>query len=418
MLQNNPKRANLINMGDVSNQREGNDQINVKIDKNGVLTPKESHIENRLTKFQKLTKDQRQSLRQKTTQLNIDSFSEIEYEYDQCNHQLSSWYLQLESLRYQAETQEILELLEEMENSIDKVKIRRNKLEIQLYKIAENKSDIYKKLKMPKRYGSNSGGKNLGEQIKHYHEFSPKDPDSRFSAVWNSLVQAGENPDALDLNEEGYKNALLIKLKGEALDYFLTYMNKPLDELIHILGNRFEKYPQRAEWIKHIKTFKKEPTETITQSLERLKFYIHKATLNKSDEEKRFLENTTILTKLKGVVSEEVWKKLMEDKMKAEEQGKYFQLLDSLIVAQHANDMEYQNDDFNIGLNTIDLNDSPCQHDDSKHQNQNLSKDINLEAYNIIIENNKQIKQNEEIIFPDYTIFHDEIQLGEIDDLY
>ena len=150
--------------------------------------------------------------------------------------------------------------------------------------------------------------------------------------MWNSLVQAGENPDALDFNEEGYKNALLIKLKGEALDYLMTYMEKPLNELIHILENRFEKSPQKAEWIKNIKTFKKEPTETITQSLERLKLYIYKATLNKSDEEKRFLENTTILTKLKGVVSDEVWKKIMQDKLKAEEEGRYFKLLDSLIV--------------------------------------------------------------------------------------
>ena len=46
----------------------------------------------------------------------------------------------------------------------------------------------------------------------------------------------------------------------------------------------------------------------------------------------------------------------MEEKMKAEEQGKEFKLLDSLIVAQHAHDMENQRDDFNIGVNTMDLN--------------------------------------------------------------
>ena len=373
-----------------------------------------------MIKFQKLTKEQRQSLRQKTTQLNVDSFTEVEYEYDQCNHQLSSWYLQLETLKNQEETPEILELLQEMGNSIEKVKTRRDKLEKQLYKIAENKSDIYKKLKMPKRYGSNSGGKNLGEQIKHYHEFSPTDPDSRFSAVWNSLVQAGENPDALDFNEEGYKNALLIKLKGEALDYLMTYMEKPLNELIHILENRFEKSPQKAEWIKNIKTFKKEPTETITQSLERLKLYIYKATLNKSDEEKRFLENTTILTKLKGVVSDEVWKKIMQDKLKAEEEGRYFKLLDSLIVAQHANDVEHQNDDFNIGLNTIDLNNLPCQHDYSKHQNQIQSGDEHMKAYNMTIYDNEET-QHKEMPFPNNSsniVDHDQIQLGNIDDLF
>ena len=77
-----------------------------------------------MIKFQKLTKEQRQSLRQKTTQLNVDSFTEVEYEYDQCNHQLSSWYLQLETLKNQEETPEILELLQEMGNSIEKVKTR------------------------------------------------------------------------------------------------------------------------------------------------------------------------------------------------------------------------------------------------------------------------------------------------------
>ena len=82
-----------------------------------------------MIKFQKLTKEQRQSLRQKTTQLNVDSFTEVEYEYDQCNHQLSSWYLQLETLKNQEETPEILELLQEMGNSIEKVKTRRDKLQ-------------------------------------------------------------------------------------------------------------------------------------------------------------------------------------------------------------------------------------------------------------------------------------------------
>ena len=110
----------------------------------------------------------------------------------------------------------------------------------------------------------------------------------------------------------------------------------------------------------------------------------------------------------------------MQDKLKAEEEGRYFKLLDLLIVAQHANDLENQDDDFNIELNTIDLNNLPCQHDYSKHQNQIQSEDAHMEAYNMTICDNEET-QHKEMTFPNNSSNiedHDQIQLGYINDLF
>ena len=268
----------------------------------------------------KITFEERDKMREKTTQLNADSYKEIEFKYDQVLHQLSAWDLQLETLKSKEYTPRIGEHLKEMAKSITFLKRREEELETQLRKIAERKSDIFHTLRMPKRYGKFSNIK-CSQTLRMVPEFDPNKPRDRFSTTWESLLITGEDENGLDLSETGYKLALTLRLKGEASDYVLTYKDKPLPELIGILEARFEKRQYKSDWIQKLKTFTKQEGESMITMIERLKYYVTKANLNKTSAERSFLESNIIIGKLKEVVSREMWMKLWRKRRKTKKEA-------------------------------------------------------------------------------------------------
>ena len=117
-------------------------------------------------------------------------------------------------------------------------------------------------------------------------------------------------------------------------DFLITYRDKPLSELVAILEKRFEKKQYQADWIQQLREFSKESDDSLISSLERLKFIVANVYLNKTDDEKAFLETNIILGKLKDVVSKEMWRKIIDEKRKNDERGQEFNILDAIIVAE------------------------------------------------------------------------------------
>ena len=153
----------------------------------------------------------------------------------------------------------------------DRLQQQKADIENQLRKIAGKKSDIFHHFRLPKRYGKNSSIK-CADTLKMVPQFDP-DKAGKLSATWESLLITGEDKNGLDLSETGYKLALTLRLKGEALDYVLTYKEKSLQELMEILESRFEKKLHKADWIQNIKSFNKEKDESMISAIQRLKYY-------------------------------------------------------------------------------------------------------------------------------------------------
>lgn len=169
------------------------------------------------------------------------------------------------------------------------------------------------------------------------------------------LLITGEDENGLDLSETGYKLALTLWLKGEASDYVLTYKDKPLLELIGILEARFKKRQYKSDWIQKLKKITKQDGKSMITAIERLKYYVTKANLNKSSGERAFLESNIIIGKLKEVVSREMWMKIMEEKKKNKERGLEFNVLDALLIAEYLEKLTQEEYTPLVGIHNIEL---------------------------------------------------------------
>ena len=94
-------------------------------------------------------------------------------------------------------------------------------MEEQLHRIANRKSDVFTKLDLPKQFGKHSNI-TCAETLKLVPIFDPTKKDHKFAKTWNALVLTGEDPNGLDLSETGYRVALMLTVKGEAIDYITT----------------------------------------------------------------------------------------------------------------------------------------------------------------------------------------------------
>ena len=124
-------------------------------------------------------------------------------------------------------------------------------------------------------------------------------------ATWNLIVSVGEN---LELNEDGFKLALLSRLGDEYLKAFQTYSNLPLMEAVKSLVDQFDNPTQPYEFEQQLASFKRRDAESVGNSIQRLKMLIIQANPRALGKELEFLTETIILNKLPDIVTKDILK--------------------------------------------------------------------------------------------------------------
>ena len=192
-------------------------------------------------------------------------------------------------------------------------------------------SDIYPVIPMPTNYGPNNS-----YEVDNYKSIPPFDPlkdNIKLLHLWQMLITTGEKHDKL--SQSGFKNLLLSKLRGEAIDYFLCYQNDPLIQLIPKLIQRFDKRTRKSDYALEVRNFERREDESLLEAIQRLKYYLRNAYTNKSDLEMKFYEQNILEEKLQqGMVSKDIWKTVIKRKRRAQELEEDFDIEQACLLEE------------------------------------------------------------------------------------
>ena len=262
-----------------------------------------------------MNQQQLDSLQMLTTPLNIPKFKETRDKYELNQNQMKIFQYNLKGQKHSI-NKEIKEALKDLAQ-------KQNKLENELQTLAKKSNNIHHRLSMPTTFGLMDNPSQEGHMTDYdsVPKFIPNSPKfDNFELTWHNLVRAAGNR----LSEEGFKQVLGCKLFGDAAEYFNLYKEKPLDQLITILTNRFGSHKPTELYLQEIEDFKRTTGQSLTQTLEHLKFLVIKAYQNKSYEEQASMMNSIIRRTMPRLVSREVLKKIYEEEKRHDNTGIFF----------------------------------------------------------------------------------------------
>ena len=289
----------------------------------------------------RLSAEELRVLQSKTNQLNQKKFSETLREYHNNQTIMLSIKLQMESLKNVQKTPQLAKVMKEIELELEYQKELEIKLESELQTISSRRSDIYPVFTMPKQYGRK--GSYEYERIQGIPTFDPDDKNTRLSHTWElikSMASAPEN----DWSKACMKSVLYNRLKGKAIDYFYEYRDSPLDELIQILGKRFETHETKADFENQYEKFSRSPKETLLACITRLQYIIRRMSCDYTTEEKRVIEKQFLRAKLRKIVPKLVWQQTLSIENTRLETGESFDLIHEIQIAEKSYDESHDKD--------------------------------------------------------------------------
>ena len=210
-----------------------------------------------------------------TTPLNLPRFKDLRDKYETCLNQIKTFILQVDQLRGKRLDQNLQRTITEIKEAINTLKSKEVRLGQDLHMLAYKKSNIHHTLPMPSKYGKIDNPSEEGH-MRDYDsvpKFVPNNPNSRFQLTWNNLTRAA----GAKLSEDGYKQIVGCKLYGESASYFNLYKDRPLEELINILANRFCIDKPADQYIRDIEDYRRPKGQSILQTFAEIKFLINSA---------------------------------------------------------------------------------------------------------------------------------------------
>ena len=281
----------------------------------------------------KLSAEELKQMESKTNQLNKKKFEQVNREYRTNQTIVASIKLQLESLKNVKRTSQIETVLKELEFELTYQKDLENKLELELQKISSRRSDIYPAFTMPERYGRK--GTYDYRRIEGIPMFSPADKHTRLSHTWEMIKINALAPEN-DWSKECMKSILHNRLKGEAIDYYMEYKDYPLEDLIVILGKRFEQHKKKSDFEDDFEKFARSPKESLLTCITRLEYIIRRMLCDNTPSEKLVMEKQFLRVKLKKLVPKQVWQSIISLENTRLELGESFDLVHEIQVAEKA----------------------------------------------------------------------------------
>ena len=158
--------------------------------------------------------------------------------------------------------------------------------------------------------------------------FYPSSPNSRFELTWQNLCRAAGSK----LSQDGYKQILGCKLYGDSALYFNLYKDRPLDQLVTILANRFCSDKSSEQYLQEIENYKRPKCQSLNQTIEELKFLILGAYKNKPREEQSAIMESTVRRAMPRLVSKDVLRNIYQEEKKHDNTGIPFNFIDTALI--------------------------------------------------------------------------------------
>ena len=243
------------------------------------------------------------SLRQKTHPTRLTKFNTAAENLITVQNRLLTFSLQISTIPDRKRRNwQIQEKINDVALAVQQLKVEESKLEDLLQTLSTATHNCHQ-IKLPPRYGNITKLK-LNDFI-NCTKYMPNGK-SKLSHVWTSMLERGkligkkskEGKEDDCLSEDAWKDALSQHMLGEALDYLYTYNHLPLSQLLEKLFHRFEKIPSRWELQHEVDSFKKDPKDSLSCTIEKLRLILSKLYQDKQPTESEILTRRTIRDKI------------------------------------------------------------------------------------------------------------------------
>ena len=242
-------------------------------------------------------------LRQKTHPMRLTKFNTAADNLITVQIQLLNFSLQISTIPDRKRRNwQVQEKINEVALAVQQLKVEESKLENLLQTLSTAPHNCHH-IKLPPRFGNITKLK-LNDFI-NCTKYMPNGK-SKLSHVWTSILErgkligktskAGKEDDCL--SEDAWKDALSQHMLGEALEYLYHYNHLPLSQLLEKLFHRFENIPSRWELQHELDSFKKDPKDSLSCTIEKLRLILSKLYQDKPPTENEILTRRTIRDKI------------------------------------------------------------------------------------------------------------------------
>ena len=253
--------------------------------------------------FFAMTSTQIRNLKQKTHPTRLAKFNSAADNLNTVKNQLLNFSLQISTISDKARrSRHLQEKINEVALAVQQLKTEETKLE-ELLKTLSTANHNNHQIPLPSAFG------NIDKlRLNDFNNLTKFMPNSKnkLSHVWKSMLERGKligkrsktNEDDDCLSEEAWKDALSQHLLGEALEYYYHYNHLPLTLLLEKLHHRFERIPSRWELHQEVDSFKKDPKDSLSCTIEKLRLMLSKLYADKPPTEREILVHRTIREKI------------------------------------------------------------------------------------------------------------------------
>jgi hypothetical protein len=176
-------------------------------------------------------------------------------------------------------------------------------LQKELETIASRTSDtIIPVFSMPENFGTVDVYE--CEHIKGIPIFDPNQNSCRLSRTWYMMKKFAKSN---KWSKSCLKNVLSACLRGKAAEFYFSYQNRDLEELINILGKKFENHIRKSDFESKLNKFRMLPKESLLKAISRLQYIINCLYCDLPVHEQKFLEEYFLKEKLRKMVHNDVW---------------------------------------------------------------------------------------------------------------
>ena len=243
-----------------------------------------------------MTSAQIRDLKQKTHPTRLSKFNTAAEQLTAVRNSLLQFSLQISTITEKAKkSKHLQEKVNEVALAVKQLVTEESKLE-DLLKTLSNSTYNNHQIPLPTKYGHID--KLRLNDFNNLTKFLPNSKN-KLSHVWKSVLERGRlvgkrsksNDDDDDdcLSAEAWKNALSQHLLGESLDVYYHYQHLSLPEILEKLHHRFERIPSRWELQKELENFKKDPKDSLSCTIEKLRLLLSKLYTDKPNKEKEIL---------------------------------------------------------------------------------------------------------------------------------
>ena len=244
------------------------------------------------------------AMKTKCNHNSIQEFTGVANHYRSILAQISNMALTIELARTQKNPKWSMKAYRDKHmDEIDELKNLETMLEEQMRMISNRESGLYPTYNLPERFGQrdNLHDANLHRLVQNFH---PKKEGHRIRATLDSIANLVETE---NLSRKGFKHMLRAACKGDAYEFVSQIIDQPLEDIICMLLQRYERHKTRQDHQRELDAFRRDPSESLLMAIAKLKSLVRALHPDKNPEELEVITYPLLKYHMKQYVDPTVW---------------------------------------------------------------------------------------------------------------